>query len=61
MVSISTINHYFRAPWASKTLKVESGRSKSTGGLTYSSFGPPGTCFSPALSPKLTRVDLKLT
>ena len=30
-------------------LEIESTISKSTGVLTYSSFGLPGTCFSPVL------------
>ena len=49
----------------SKTLTIESGRSKSSWGLTYTSFGPPGTCFSRdlprkamVLSPTLTFIDL---
>ncbi len=40
----------------SKTLKIESAISKSTGGPTYSSFGPPGSCFSPDWSPNLTNI-----
>ena len=36
---------------ASKTLKIKSGRSKSTWGLIYSSIGPPGATFSPVQPP----------
>ena len=57
MASISDINHHFRAPNPLKPL-IKSGRSKSTGGPTYSSFGPLGTCFSPVLWPKLPFFDL---
>ena len=41
----------FPSSQASKTLKIESARSKSTGGPTYSSFGPPEVTFSPVRPP----------
>ena len=48
----------FPSSQPSKTLKIRTARSKSAGVLTYSSFGPPGTSFSPVLSPKLPFFDL---
>ena len=51
----------FPSSQPSKTLKIKTARSKSTGVPTYSSFGPPGTCFSPVLWSKLPFFDLKLT
>ena len=36
---------------ASKTIKIESARSKSTGGLIYSPIGPPEATFSPVWPP----------
>ena len=47
----------FPSSWASKTLKIKTARSKSTGVPTYSSFGPLGATFSPVLSPKLPFFD----
>ena len=47
----------FPSSQASKTLKIESARSKSTGGLTYSSFGPPEATFSPVPPPGLPFFD----
>ena len=47
----------FPSSQASKTLKIESARSKSTGGPTYSSFGPPGATFSPVPSPRFPFFD----
>ena len=47
----------FPSSQPSKTLKIKTARSKSTGGPTYSSFGPPGATFSPVLSPKLQFFD----
>ena len=41
----------FPSSQASKTLKIESGRSKSTGGLIYSSIGPSEATFSPVPPP----------
>ena len=43
----------FPSSQPSKTLKIKTARSKSTGGPTYSSFGPLGTSFSPVLYPML--------
>ena len=48
----------FPSSQPSKTLKIESTISKSTGVLTYSSFRPPGTSFSPVLKPKLPFYDI---
>ena len=42
---------YFPSSQASKTLKIKTARSKSTGGPTYSSFGPPGATFSQVWPP----------
>ena len=50
----------FPSSQPSKTLKIKTARSKSTRVPTYSSFGPPGTCFSPVLWSKLPLFDLKL-
>ena len=44
-------NPLFPSSQAPKTLKIESARSKSTGGLIYSSIGPPGASFSPVRPP----------
>ena len=41
----------FPSSQASKTLKIESARSKSTGGLIHSPIGPPGANFSPGQPP----------
>ena len=43
----------------SKNHKIKTTISKSTGLFTYSSFRPPGTCFSPVLWPKLPFFDLQ--
>ena len=51
----------FPSSQASKTLKIKSGRSKSTGGPIYSSIGPPGTRFSPVVWSMLPLFDLKLS
>ena len=55
------VSDIFPSSQPSKTLKIKTARSNSTGFPTYSPFGPPVTCFSPVLSPKLPFVDLKLT
>ena len=47
----------FPSSQASKTLKFESARSKSTGGLIYSSIGPPEATFSPVRPPGLPFSD----
>ena len=47
----------FPSSQASKTLKIESARSKSTGGLIYSSIGPRGATFSPVWPPGLPFFD----
>ena len=47
----------FPSSQASKTLKIESARSKSTGGLIYSSIGPPEASFRPVPSPGLPFFD----
>ena len=47
----------FPSSQASKTLKLESARSKSTGGLIYSSIGPPEATFSPVRPPGLPFFD----
>ena len=47
----------FPSSQASKTFKIKTARSKSTGGPTYRSFGPPGATFSPVLPPKLRFFD----
>ena len=47
----------FPSSQASKTLKIESRRSKSTGGLIYSSIGPPEATFSPVWPPGLPFFD----
>ena len=47
----------FPSSQPSKTLKIKNARSKSTGVLTYSSFGPPGATFSLVRSPKLPFFD----
>ena len=41
----------FPSSQASITLKIKSAISKSTGGPTYSSFGPLGATFSPVPPP----------
>ena len=41
----------FPSSQASKTFKIESAKSKSTGGLIYSSIEPPGATFSPVPPP----------
>ena len=41
----------FPSSQASKTLKIKTARSKSTGGPTYSSIGPLGATFSPVPPP----------
>ena len=63
MASISSINHHFllSSSWPSTALKIESGIPKSTWGLTYSSFGPPGTWFSPDFPPEVMVLSPKLT
>ena len=47
----------FPSSQASKTLKIKTARSKSTGGLIQKPFGPPGASFSPVPSPKLPFFD----
>ena len=47
----------FPSSQAFKTLKIESAMSKSTGGLIYSSIGPPGATFSPVPPPGLPFFD----
>ena len=47
----------FPSSQALKTLKIESAMSKSTGGLIYSSVGPPGATFSPVRPPGLPFLD----
>ena len=47
----------FPSSQASKTLKIESAMSKSTGGLIYSSIGPPEATFSPVPPPGLPFFD----
>ena len=47
----------FPSSQAPKTIKIESARSKSTGGLIYSSIGPPGATFSPVRPPGLPFFD----
>ena len=41
----------FPSSQASETFKIKTARSKSTGGPTYSSFGPLGATFSPVPPP----------
>ena len=50
----------FPSSQASKTLKIESAMSKSTWGITYSSFRPTGTFFRADLPPKTTVLSPKL-
>ena len=47
----------FPSSQASKTLKIEFRKSKSTRGLIYSSIGPPGATFSPVRPPGLPFFD----
>ena len=47
----------FPSSQAPKTLKIESAMSKSTGGLIYSSFKPPGATFSPVPPPDFPFFD----
>ena len=48
----------FPSSQPSKTLKIKTARSKSTGGLIQKPFGPPGASFSPIPSPKFQFFDL---
>ena len=50
-------NPLFPSSQAPKTIKIESARSTSTGGLIYSSIGPPGATFSPVPPPGLPLSD----
>ena len=54
MVSISYINPYFLTPSPLKPLKIELTTSKSTWGITYSSFRPQKR-------PKTVKFDQKMT
>ena len=47
----------FPSSQASKTIKIESAMSKSTGGLIYSPIGPPGATFSPVRPPGFPFLD----
>ena len=47
----------FPSSQASKTIKIESARSKSTGGLIYSPIGPPEATFSPVRPPDFRFFD----
>ena len=47
----------FPSSQASETIKVESARSKSTGGLIYSPIGPPEATFSLVPPPGLPFFD----